>query len=227
MYLPSLRSFIRPRSQNFIPTNLDRHEVTGETGLRYLFRTSGGRAGKPGSGYEVFSFMNYTVGATTTRLINGQVKTAPGVKTSQSSVQSHARRFNAFGLRAGGVADPARVWLIHDADEKYNDDPNVRRNAPDPIDNDGTSATTGVLHRVRGVDSPVKLPFLSFALSGTKNRILPEPGLAGRHFHVKLARQPATSHEPSNLTYPHPAAVRAGADRLAGEPGGATGSVQR
>ena len=135
-YLPSLKSFVCPSTQNFIPTNTARHEVTGESGLRYLFRTAGGKAKKPGTSYEVFSFMNYNGGTTTDLMINGRLETLPGVKKSQTSVQTHAHRFNAFGLK-GQIAGPSQVWLILDADEKYTDTPDVHQNYPDPIDNHG------------------------------------------------------------------------------------------
>jgi hypothetical protein len=98
-----------------------------------LFRTAGGKTNRFGSSYEVFGFMNFNGGSTTDLMINGKVVTVAGIKKSQNSVQSHAHRFNAFGLQ-GQIAGPSRVWLILDADEKYSDHPDVHQNYPDKIE---------------------------------------------------------------------------------------------
>ena len=171
-YLPSLRSFVCPSTQNFIPTNTGRHEVTGEPGLRYLFRTAGGKAKKPGSSYEVFAFMNYNGGSTTDLLVNGQVRTVAGLKKSQSTVQTHAHRFNAFGLR-GQIAGPSRVWLILDADEKYTDDPQVHQNYPDPMDNHGDAGGNVQFCDGHAEWVPRAKYLYSFELSQDENRTQP------------------------------------------------------
>jgi prepilin-type N-terminal cleavage/methylation domain-containing protein/prepilin-type processing-associated H-X9-DG protein len=171
-YLPSLKSFICPSTQNFIPTNTGRHDVTGESGLRYLFRTAGGKAKKPGTSYEVFSFMNYNGGTTTELSINGRVETVAGIKKSQSSVQTHAHRFNAFGLQ-GQVAGPSRVWLILDADEKYVDQPDVHQNYPDPIDNHGEAGGNVQFCDGHAEWIPRQKYLYSFELSQDENRTTP------------------------------------------------------
>lgn len=172
VFLPSLKSFVCPSTRNFIPTNQSKHEVTGEPGLRYLFRTAGGKAKLPGSSYEVFSFMNFNGGTTTDLMINGQMRTVPGVKKSISSVQTHAHRFNAFGLQ-GQIAGPSRVWLILDADEKYSDAPNVHQNYPDPIDNHGADGGNVQFCDGHAEWIPRSKYLYSFEMSQDENRTRP------------------------------------------------------
>ena len=171
-YLPSLKSFICPSTQNFIPTNTGRHDITGDPGLRYLFRTAGGKAKKPGTSYEVFSFMNYNGGTTTEIRIRGRVETVAGIKKSQGSVQTHAHRFNAFGLQ-GQIAGPSRVWLILDADERYVDQPDVHQNYPDPVDNHGDAGGNVLFCDGHAEWIPRQKYLYSFELSQDENRTTP------------------------------------------------------
>lgn len=171
-YLSSLKSFVCPSTRNTIPTNTARHEVTGESGLRYLFRTAGGKTNRFGSSYEVFGFMNYNGGSTTELPINGRVETVAGLKKSQSTVQTYAHRFNAFGLK-GQIAGPSRVWLILDADEKYLDQPDVHQNYPDPIDNHGAAGGNVQFCDGHAEWVPRQRYVYSFEMSQDENRTQP------------------------------------------------------
>ena len=171
-YIPSLKSFICPSTRNTIPTNAAKHELTGEPGLRYLFRTAGGKTNRFGSSYEVFGFMNYNGGTTTDLILNGKVHTTAGVKKSQSSVQTHAHRFNAFGLQ-GQMAGPSRVWLILDADEKYSDSPDVHQNYPDKIDNHGAAGGNVQFCDGHAEWVPRQKYLYSFEMSQDENRTTP------------------------------------------------------
>jgi prepilin-type N-terminal cleavage/methylation domain-containing protein/prepilin-type processing-associated H-X9-DG protein len=171
-YIPSLKSFVCPSTRNTVPTNAAKHELTGEPGLRYLFRTAGGKTNRFGSSYEVFGFMNYNGGTTTDLIINGKVHTTAGVKKSQSSVQTHAHRFNAFGMR-GEVAGPSRVWLILDADEKYSDSPDVFQNYPDKTDNHGAAGANVQFCDGHAEWVPRQKYLYSFEMSQDENRTAP------------------------------------------------------
>jgi prepilin-type N-terminal cleavage/methylation domain-containing protein/prepilin-type processing-associated H-X9-DG protein len=171
-YVSTLKTFICPSTDNYIPTNQGKHEVTGEPGLRYLFRTAGGKAKKPGSSYEVFGFMNFNGGSTTDLLINGRLETVAGIKKSQTTVQTHAHRFNAFGLK-GAIAGPTRVWLILDADEKYSESPEVHQNYPDKIDNHGDAGGNVQFCDGHAEWVPRNKYLFSFEMSQDENRTAP------------------------------------------------------
>jgi len=171
-YLSSLKMFTCPATRNTIPTNYGRHDVTGAPGLRYLFRTAGGKTNLLGSSYEVFGFMNYNGGSTTELLINGRLQTVAGIKKSQSSVQTYAHRFNAFGLK-GVVAGPSRVWLILDADEKYLSTPDVHQNYPDKIDNHGDAGGNVQFCDGHAEWVPRAKYLYSFEMSQDENRTAP------------------------------------------------------
>jgi prepilin-type processing-associated H-X9-DG protein len=171
-YLNSLRSFVCPSTRNMIRTNVTKHEITGQSGLRDLFYTAGGKQRTNGSSYEVFSFMNYNGGTTTDLVINGRTQTLPGIKKTQTSVQTHAHRFNAFGLQ-GQIAGPSRVWLVLDADEKYSDAPDVHQNYPDRIDNHGADGGNVQFCDGHAEWIPRHKYLFSFEMSQDENRTSP------------------------------------------------------
>lgn len=168
-YVSSLPSFICPSTQNFIPTNSGLHSVTGETGLRYLYRTATGKGKSPGSSYEIFSFMNYNGPHFTDVPINGRIERIPGVKKTQSSTQTHAHYFDAFGLR-GVVAGPSRIWLLLDADEAA---PGAVQNYPDKIDNHGADGGNVNFCDGHAEWIPTKKYLFSFEMSQDENRSTP------------------------------------------------------
>ncbi|MGV3771725.1 MAG: type II secretion system protein [Verrucomicrobiales bacterium] len=167
-YVGATKSFICPSTQNTIRTNTGKHAVTGQDGLRDLF-TSATARDKPGSSYEVFSFMNYNGGTTTDIPINGKMVTTAGVKKTLSTVNSYAHRFNAFGLK-GVVAGPTRIWLMLDADESQ---PGSIQNYPDAKDNHGKDG--GTVNFADGHAEWIKTVnyLFSFEMSQDENRTSP------------------------------------------------------
>jgi prepilin-type N-terminal cleavage/methylation domain-containing protein/prepilin-type processing-associated H-X9-DG protein len=168
-YISSLQSFICPSTQNFIPTNSGLHSVTGESGLRYLFRTASGKGKSPGSSYEIFSFMNYNGPSFTDIPINGKIEKIPGVKKTESSTQTHSHYFNAFGLK-GVVAGPSQIWLLLDADEAV---PGAIQNYPDKIDNHGADGGNVNFCDGHAEWIPTKKYLYSFEMSQDENRSAP------------------------------------------------------
>jgi len=168
-YVSTLKSFTCPSTQNYIPTNAGRHEVTGEPGLRYLFRTASGKSKNPGSSYEVFGFMNFNGGSVTEIPIHGAPRPTPGVKKTLASVQNYAHRFNAFGLK-GVIAGPSRIWIVLDADELF---PGARQNYPDPVDNHGDGGGNVAFCDGHAEWIPAKKYVFSFEMSQDENRAEP------------------------------------------------------
>ncbi|MEW6159170.1 MAG: DUF1559 domain-containing protein [Verrucomicrobiota bacterium] len=169
-YVPPLKSFNCPSSQNFIRTNTGRHEVTGDPGYRDLFKTAPGKAKNPGSSYEVFGFMNFNFpGSTTTIMVNGKPITTPGIKKTTTTVQTWAHKFNAFGLQ-GVVAGPSRIWIILDADELF---AGSRQNFPDKVDNHGEAGGNVAFCDGHAEFVPAKKYLLSFEMSQDENRSQP------------------------------------------------------
>jgi prepilin-type N-terminal cleavage/methylation domain-containing protein/prepilin-type processing-associated H-X9-DG protein len=123
-YVPSLRSFICPATQNQIRTNrlLDRR--TGEDlGLLDLSDVAVGPWATNGFSYEIYAHM-------------GAVAPEPvATPKTQQNVLTWVHRNNTFGLR-GVRPGPANIWIFVDADEggvfrgrqALND-------RPDPLDN--------------------------------------------------------------------------------------------
>ena len=169
-YISSIKSFTCPSTQNTIPTNMGRHAITGDLGLRYLFQTASGKNGKAGSSYEIFSFMAYNWPTAFTEIpIHGQIKQQPGIKKTLSSVQTHAHHFNAFNLR-GTVAGPSRTWLVLDADELF---PGARQNYPDKLDNHGEAGGNVQFCDGHAEWVPTKKYLFSFEMSQDENRTQP------------------------------------------------------
>lgn len=168
-YIPSLKSLLCPSTQNFIPTNTGVHSITGEPGLRYLFKSATGKGKSPGSSYEIFSFMNYNGPYFTDVPINGRIERIPGVKKTQSTTLSHAHHFNAFGMK-GMVAGPSRIWLLLDADEAA---PGAIQNYPDKNDNHGAEGGNVNFCDGHAEWILVKKYLYSFEMSQDENRSTP------------------------------------------------------
>jgi len=169
-YISSTKSLVCPSTLNFIPTNAGVHSVTGEPGLRYLFKSATGKGKVAGSSYEIFSFMNYNGPFFTDVPINGRVERIPGVKKTLNSVLTHGHHFNAFGLN-GTIAGPSRIWLLLDADETGL--PGSIQNYPDKTDNHGPDGGTVNYCDGHAEWVPVKNYLFSFEMSQDENRSTP------------------------------------------------------
>ena len=99
-YIPSLQSFTCPSTRNKVRTNTFVHDGK----LQFVDLADFARGGKMatnGFSYELFAY-------------KGPYR---DILKTQSSVNSYAHRYNAFGLR-GVVPGPSRTWLLVDGDDK-------------------------------------------------------------------------------------------------------------
>jgi type II secretory pathway pseudopilin PulG len=118
-YVPALGSFTCPSTRNRIRTN----SIVYDGKAQLIDLADFARAGKNatnGFSYELFAYMGPT---------HDLFKT-------QSSVNSYAHRYNAFGLR-GVVPGPSRTWLLVDGDDKYPTIPSSINDYPDASNNHG------------------------------------------------------------------------------------------
>jgi len=156
-YVPSLKAFICPSTQNAVTTTSgsvartwagpigpndsgvtyyrDRNHG-GDTYLIDLVNNAAGKAGTRGHSYEIAGFMNARMG--------------PGVlglnrRKTQSTIakwtyQLNNRTFYNYSFR-GGTCRPSEIWVIYDADDRdYTGADATRQNEdyPDTGDNHGT-----------------------------------------------------------------------------------------
>lgn len=124
-YVSSLPSFACPSTRNRIRTNTVVYDGRVQIAdLADFART--GRNATNGHSYEVFAYMG----------------PQHEVLKTQSSVNSYAHRYNAFGLR-GVSPGPSKIWLMVDGDDLYSGPLNYN-DYPDPVNNhgaDGANAT--------------------------------------------------------------------------------------
>jgi prepilin-type N-terminal cleavage/methylation domain-containing protein len=119
-YVASLGSFTCPSTRNKVRTNTVVYD--GKVQIADLADFArGGRNATNGYSYENFAYMGP----------NREV-----LKT-QSSVNSYAHRYDAFGLR-GTVPGPSRIWLMVDGDDLIPGLPNTN-DFPDAINNHGVA----------------------------------------------------------------------------------------
>jgi prepilin-type N-terminal cleavage/methylation domain-containing protein len=119
-YVSSLQSFTCPSTRNRIRTNTVVYD--GKVQLIDLADFArGGKMATNGFSYEIFAYK----GPENSRVLK-----------TQSSVNSYAHRYNAFGLR-GVVPGPSRTWLLVDGDDFYPTIPSSINNYPDASNNHG------------------------------------------------------------------------------------------
>lgn len=132
-YVPALKTFICPSTQNHIRANLGWTNIqTGQFLLQDLSNYAG-TARNPGASYELFGFMNYTpdnLSFTEITLLGRTVKVG-GTRKTISSAQTYVHQYDTFGLK-GTVPGPTQIWLILDGDE-----PPLYQNFPDKHNNHG------------------------------------------------------------------------------------------
>lgn len=128
-YVPNLKVFSCPATQNFIrPTNFIA-DPTNPTGPKVLLDLTRFALSKksPGSSYEVFGWWGYSSGAY-----------GKNARKTQSNVQSWVYHYtSSYGYASifkGTTAGSSRAWLFLDGDGGYQ---GTRNNIPDPIDNHG------------------------------------------------------------------------------------------
>lgn len=118
-YVGTPATYTCPSTQNRVRLDVSQLDpASGRLILRDLLDF--GRTKKdPGHSYEIYAYMNYTV------------------KKTEHSVQNHAHRYRAFGLK-DVVAGPSKIWLFVDADDGPQ---GTLNNYPDKIDNHGDSGS--------------------------------------------------------------------------------------
>jgi prepilin-type N-terminal cleavage/methylation domain-containing protein len=125
-YVSAFGSFTCPSTRNKIRTNT----VVYDGKVQFIDLADFARTGKSattGFSYEVFAY-------------KGPMHE---ILKTQSSLNSYAHRYNAFGLR-GVIPGPSRTWLLVDGDDKYPTIPSSINDYPDASNNhgaDGAHAT--------------------------------------------------------------------------------------
>lgn len=154
-YISSLGTFVCPSTRNKVHTN--RVNVDGKLLLRDLMdfaRT--GKNATNGHSYEVFAFMG----------------PQHEVLKTQSSVNSYAHRYNAFGLR-GVVPGPSRTWLMVDGDDKVPGTvPNIN-DYPDALNNHGVYGVNATFCDGHAEWIPQKKYIETYETSQDENRTRP------------------------------------------------------
>ena len=154
-YISTLGTFVCPSTRNHVYTN--RVNVDGKLLLRDLMdfaRT--GRNATNGHSYETFAFMG----------------PQHEVLKTQTSVNSYAHRYDAFGLR-GTVPGPSRTWLMVDGDDKVPGTVANINDYPDPLNNHGADGVNGNFCDGHAEWIPQKRYIQTYETSQDENRTKP------------------------------------------------------
>lgn len=121
-YIPVLKAFVCPSTQNGVRTNVFQGQVVD------LRDNAKDKKTQLGHSYEVFGYFRGT---------------SPNQQKTQASVLSYSKKKQAFASLGfpGRVAGPVNVWLILDADDPQ---PGANENYPDPVDNHGAEGANVV-----------------------------------------------------------------------------------
>ncbi len=138
-YVPAVRSFICPNTQNRVRTNGAFDASLGRFGLTDLQDVARAKWATNGYSYELYGFMGAVDPANPSHV----AKTADNVLT-------YVHRKVSFGLR-GTIPGPSAIWLFVDADEGPSVGPGnrplsppARNDYPDKWDNHGADGYNGV-----------------------------------------------------------------------------------
>jgi len=118
-YIPALRSFVCPSTQNQVRSDKTEKDEDGQIVLSDLRDFAKDKRGF-GHSYETLAMMG----------------PSHEVLKTHDSVNSYAHRYNAFGLR-GQVPGPSRIWLMVDCDDKVSGPVLNYNDYPDSINNHG------------------------------------------------------------------------------------------
>jgi prepilin-type processing-associated H-X9-DG protein len=117
-YIPNLRVFTCPSTQNFIRDTNTVYSAERQRLINKDLSQQALSAGyRPGTSYEVFGFMHFDV------------------RKTQTTTRNYIHKNTAYSLK-GTVPGPARIWLILDGDQGFQGTIN---NYPDKVDNHGDS----------------------------------------------------------------------------------------
>jgi prepilin-type N-terminal cleavage/methylation domain-containing protein/prepilin-type processing-associated H-X9-DG protein len=154
-YVSALNSFTCPSTRNKIRTNT----VIYDGKAQYLDLADFARSGKTatnGHSYEVFAYMG----------------PQHEILKTQSSVNSYAHRYNAFGLR-GVSPGPTKIWLMVDGDDKYPSIPSSINDYPDPSNNHGADGANAAFCDGHAEWIPRKKYIEAYEASQDENRTEP------------------------------------------------------
>lgn len=131
-YVPALRTFICPSTENFIRPDL--YATNPVTNERELYDLTGyaGTTTNAGASYELFGFMNTTADTPnhTELVVRGRSLRVKGVKKTLSTTDSYRHIYDTFALK-GVVPGPSQIWLVLDGDDTG------ANNFPDESNNHG------------------------------------------------------------------------------------------
>ena len=125
-YAKSTGSYVCPATQNYIRTNI--FLSNGQPYIHDLLDNALDSK-SPGNSFECFGTFGYPEGNV---LISS--------KKTESRVNSFflVKPLDKTGFPVGTRPGPSRIFMLHDADDKYNK-PNAIENYPDPTDNHGAA----------------------------------------------------------------------------------------
>ncbi len=168
-YIPTLRTFICPSTENYIRQDVFITNVL--TGAQELYDLTGyaGSTTNAGASYEMFGFMNYTPDTPnyTDFTALGKNFRVKGVKKTLSSVENYVHYYGTFGLK-GIKPGPSQIWLVLDGDE-----PPGNQNYPDPNNNHGAEGGNVSFCDGHVQWVPVKKYVYQYELSQDENRTEP------------------------------------------------------
>jgi prepilin-type N-terminal cleavage/methylation domain-containing protein/prepilin-type processing-associated H-X9-DG protein len=154
-YVSALGSFTCPSTRNKIRTN----RVIYDGKPQYLDLADFARTGKNatnGHSYEVFAFMG----------------PQHEILKTQSSVNSYAHRYNAFGLR-GVAPGSTKVWLMIDGDDKVASNASSINDYPDALNNHGADGANANFCDGHAEWIPQKKYIEAYEISQDENRTAP------------------------------------------------------
>lgn len=112
-YVGSTRVFTCPATHNFIRTNIETFELTGETGFTDLFHLSNSRLRAPGASYIGMGFTGVDVNVWQDIIVNGRTRRINGIRKNLSNIHSYVKFHNAFNLK-GIQPGPSGFWIMID-----------------------------------------------------------------------------------------------------------------
>lgn len=154
-YLPAVSSFTCPATRNRVDPQKT-YSYNGKTFLLDLADFARRKDLTNGHSYETFAYMG----------------PQHEVFKTQSTVNTYAHRYNAFGLR-GVAPGPSRIWLMVDGDDLYPGPQQNFNDYPDPINNHGAGGANAAFSDGHAEWVPQKKYIETYETSQDENRTKP------------------------------------------------------
>jgi prepilin-type N-terminal cleavage/methylation domain-containing protein/prepilin-type processing-associated H-X9-DG protein len=126
------RVFTCPATGNFIRTNRETSEITGEDELTDLVNLAYSSGKKAGASYQGFGFTGVGVDVSEEIPVKGRMRQINGIRKNLNNINTYVKFHNAFGLK-GLRPGPSKLWIM--VDNTYMGLPFY----PDAKDNHGAS----------------------------------------------------------------------------------------